>query len=1502
MAFVNGNKPIITNGLVYALDFGNQKSYVSGSNSAFNLVYSTTTSSLNSYNSGQKGVVANNSYQFTMLDGHPYISSSYFLTQALTFLDTASEYTVTAVVEPKAGSYSGEPRYLASNLTAVGRNWGITYGTSGFTQYGIADGNVSIYSRQYPVGVSRQHVTYRYKSGSFDFFVNGVPVSASAINPSTFFRYQYGGGFSLGSPFQNSSEPNGYAFSGSLGLFYVYNRSLSSDEIYSNYLISAQRYGLPTPAKPYSLDENAYLFLQTAGITDPIITSSINTFVLGLKSASLWDKMIAIYPFVGTGSVGVNLTGSHKWNLKEPSLVTYPLVFTGSWNGSVSGSTPSGSGTAINTTVTPSTYYPNYANNNAHISILSYDTPVSSSILAGTGMTKELAVSTLAGDYGTPAAAYSVRKVRTAYSGALMDVRRSIDNVTQSFGYVSNGDLDTGSLSTFVNAVGEYSPGNYSGLAAAYSLRKVSASYSGNAIDVRRIWDNTTSSIGFDSNGNLNTGSLLNFTTSGSNIFPYSNNFNQADWTKYDVQITASAVLGPYGLGSGSFINETPASGFHVFDENSNPVNTSSIHTISCFVKKQERRYVGLAFAYNGANHSYVTFDLDTTSSISSGSAGTGYLVASSSINYVTDGWFRISLIGTVGLNDFYPRFYLTKDTTGYQPTYVGEPGTGSYVYGFQYTTGSTVQPYIPTNGTALFNVGNTSSFGYVSQWYDQSGNGRHATQTATGSQPLIVSSGSLITENSKPVIQFDLNSFIPTPIDGNTVLPLNAFATVKVDSYGGIGAWYLGFTGTDLGKYELAQSSTGILTIYTTGSNSPRIGVTYSPANTTSLYLHAGLYDTSSLSTYVNSQVSESSKAIAEGSYYQTQNITIGSGRAVLRGNFKYAELLLYTSSQEANRTFIENNINTYYNVYTSSNAGYVARWYDQSGNNRHATQTTSSRQPLIVESGSVTTNSTRPGFKWNVSQSLTNVGSFTFNNVAWVAQATDSSGFGTIINTYRGFGASGEPLGDVYSLRANGSTYSYTGNQDDLTYIDGLMYYNGNLYTGNSILNRHLGFLKVGSGTYSSANGIQIGIHYASSRAWKGYINEVVLYSNDQLTNRGPIEYNINNYYNIYPQTSSFSTSSFAIYATTSSISASINNDLQSGIASSGPLGFITVSRTGSNSLTLARNGVTSSFAVPASGALSTNLYLGAINNNGLALGSSPYNISFASVGVGLTGTDTSNLTRLVGQLQNNLQRGATLNYYTTSSLLVTYALRKTNSLYTGSAIRVRRSFDNAETDIGFTGTNLDTATLLTFIGSGDGFIRTWYDQSGNGKNVGTSTTSLQPQIARSGSLYTVSSKPALYFNGGNLLSYTSSIASGSSQLSTYTVYSTINDNSYSTWSTGNGNNYWMYTNGYQGFLGIFTTTFTGTFPGRNTYNGNWLWSTFHSGSSRIVFVNNTQYGPETSLAFTTGSAFTIGGTDTGGGGLVGYIQEITIFPTANTSSRLEIENNINTYYSIY
>lgn len=48
-----------------------------------------------------------------------------------------------------------------------------------------------------------------------------------------------------------------------------------------------------------------------------------------------------------------------------------------------------------------------------------------------------------------------------------------------------------------------------------------------------------------------------------------------------------------------------------------------------------------------------------------------------------------------------------------------------------------------------------------------------------------------------------------------------------------------------------------------------------------------------------------------------------------------------------------------------------------------------------------------------------------------------------------------------------------------------------------------------------------------------------------------------------------------------------------------------------------------------------------------------------------------------------------------------------------YVGNCIRVKRSSDSVEMDIGFVSGFLDTATLLTFIGANDGIVVKWYDQ---------------------------------------------------------------------------------------------------------------------------------------------------------------------------------------------
>jgi hypothetical protein len=85
--------------------------------------------------------------------------------------------------------------------------------------------------------------------------------------------------------------------------------------------------------------------------------------------------------------------------------------------------------------------------------------------------------------------------------------------------------------------------------------------------------------------------------------------------------------------------------------------------------------------------------------------------------------------------------------------------------------------------------------------------------------------------------------------------------------------------------------------------------------------------------------------------------------------------------------------------------------------------------------------------------------------------------------------------------------------------------------------------------------------------------------------------------------------------------------------------------------------------------------------------------------------------------------------------SDLWAAYGLTRLVGTYNGPALRVRRSSDNTEQDINFSAEAIDSAALLSFVGANNGFVVTWYDQSGLGNDLEQATTSRQPQIVYSG-----------------------------------------------------------------------------------------------------------------------------------------------------------------------
>jgi hypothetical protein len=98
-----------------------------------------------------------------------------------------------------------------------------------------------------------------------------------------------------------------------------------------------------------------------------------------------------------------------------------------------------------------------------------------------------------------------------------------------------------------------------------------------------------------------------------------------------------------------------------------------------------------------------------------------------------------------------------------------------------------------------------------------------------------------------------------------------------------------------------------------------------------------------------------------------------------------------------------------------------------------------------------------------------------------------------------------------------------------------------------------------------------------------------------------------------------------------------------------------------------------------------------------------------------------------------------------------LLAISFRRLRSTYSGSVIRVRRDNDNAELDIGFSGNIIDETALLSHVGSNNGYIVTWYNQSeiSSAQNITTPTASQQAQIVTNGTVYKQNGYPYAYFN---------------------------------------------------------------------------------------------------------------------------------------------------------
>jgi len=237
--------------------------------------------------------------------------------------------------------------------------------------------------------------------------------------------------------------------------------------------------------------------------------------------------------------------------------------------------------------------------------------------------------------------------------------------------------------------------------------------------------------------------------------------------------------------------------------------------------------------------------------------------------------------------------------------------------------------------------------------------------------------------------------------------------------------------------------------------------------------------------------------------------------------------------------------------------------------------------------------------------------------------------------------------------------------------------------------------------------------------------------------------------------------------------------------------------------------------------------------------------------------------------------------------------FSLRRLNVNYTGNCIRVRRSSDNAEQDIGFVNSQLDTASLLSFVGIGNnGFVTTWYDQSGVIRNATAPVAANQPQIVINGNLNFFNGKPSILLDGNDffgiaLPTYT--------QLNSYYVINHTDIDFVYPVGTANNRHGWYATQGSTSTLLISSygspslfvnnTLFTGT-TRNDVYN-------FLNGYKLVVHQNAV-----TGAFWTTFNAIGANLLPP----LIGNVQEMIFYGTDQSANRTAIQSNINSYYNIY
>ena len=660
-----------------------------------------------------------------------------------------------------------------------------------------------------------------------------------------------------------------------------------------------------------------------------------------------------------------------------------------------------------------------------------------------------------------------------------------------------------------------------SGAEAAYSVRKLRTAYTGAAIQVQATTGGATAEIGFDVDNNLDTATLLAF--AGTNEvrvsiwYDQSLNLNNAVQTTVAqrpivvaaggalVEIDGRAAMNLDGGTDGFDITSNIQGAYSIFTIG-NPGGNDRYYQDSTFGSRQyiiRNSSVAGSFSkyQNGTATSYlygftkelvefisnaptITYTNTLLMRFTNSSAYLGdfseYIIYTSA----KSGTNQTSIQENIG--DYYTQNTPLLDTySGAAAAYSLRKLRTDYT-GFAIKVQDNVGGATQDIGFNVFGELDTVSLlqyagsndVFVETWYDQSGSGNDATQGSSSRRPQIVSSGVVEVENGKPIlVSLGGSTGLENTVAGSTT----QYSSAVMKHRGSGSSMFLSSGGSWILPASIGSS----------------VSSSAQGATVSNLYLNGSVYSYTTWGAWATATSSQSlTTLLANNSTFS--NADLGLTASTGYGMYSTQEVVIWNSDQSGTpQAGIESNINTFYDIYTPTpdplllnlypgsaaayslrklNANYtgsailvqdtvggatkaigfdangdldtvellayagsndvlVATWFDQSGSGNDATQPSSSIRPKIVSSGAVIVDGTKPAILSEASKTFTTTLTLANDPTFASVVASNVSGKKGIV------GLGGAAAYKIWSIEAwsnNNSFLFWIGNGTDPNYAN--------------------------------------------------------------------------------------------------------------------------------------------------------------------------------------------------------------------------------------------------------------------------------------------------------------------------------------------------------------------------------------------------------------------------------------------------------------------------------